>query len=104
MAQSSDFGVRKQLSNGHGTKATMAVKDKERATAASAKKGASKASTATATAPGAAPKTGVTVTRRFTSPGVDPLDQVVYERRSSAITNPDGSVVFKMEGAEVPAK
>ncbi len=33
----------------------------------------------------------------------DPLDTVVYERRSSTITNPDGSIVFKMEGAEVPA-
>jgi ribonucleoside-diphosphate reductase alpha chain len=31
------------------------------------------------------------------------LDAVVYERRSSTITNPDGSIVFKLEGAEVPA-
>jgi ribonucleoside-diphosphate reductase alpha chain len=45
---------------------------------------------------------GVTVPRRFTQPGVDPLDEVVYERRASAITNPDGSIVFKMEGAEIP--
>ncbi len=45
---------------------------------------------------------GVSVERRFTTAGVDPLDQVTYERRSSTITNPDGSVVFKMEGAEVP--
>ena len=42
--------------------------------------------------------------RAFTrGPGVDPLDEVVYERRSSSITNPDGSIVFKMDGAEVPA-
>ena len=46
---------------------------------------------------------GVAVARRFTQPGVNPLDRVVYERRSSAITNPDGSIVFKMDGAEVPA-
>src|SRR5215472_14074257 len=46
---------------------------------------------------------GVRVERRFTAPGADPLDSVVYERRSSTITNPDGSIVFKMEGAEVPA-
>ena len=46
---------------------------------------------------------GVRVERRMTSPGTDPLDAVVYERRSSTITNPDGSIVFKMEGAEVPA-
>jgi ribonucleoside-diphosphate reductase alpha chain len=45
---------------------------------------------------------GVRIERRFTVPGADPLDEVVYERRSSAITNPDGSIVFKMDGAEVP--
>jgi ribonucleoside-diphosphate reductase alpha chain len=46
---------------------------------------------------------GVRVTRRFSLPGADPLDAVIYERRSSTITNPDGSIVFKMDGAEVPA-
>ncbi len=46
---------------------------------------------------------GVRVERRHTAPNVDPLDAVVYERRSSTITNPDGSVVFRMDGAEVPA-
>jgi ribonucleoside-diphosphate reductase alpha chain len=46
---------------------------------------------------------GVRVGRYFTSAGADPLDTVVYERRSSTITNPDGSIVFKLEGAEVPA-
>jgi len=45
---------------------------------------------------------GVVIPRRFTRPGTDPLDEVVYERRTSAITNPDGSIVFKMEGAEIP--
>src|SRR5262249_24498337 len=29
--------------------------------------------------------------------------ELVYERRSSVITNPDGSIVFKMEGAEIPS-
>ncbi|MGH7328231.1 MAG: vitamin B12-dependent ribonucleotide reductase, partial [Polyangiaceae bacterium] len=46
---------------------------------------------------------GVQVGRRHTVAGTDPLDAVVYERRGSAITNPDGSVVFKMDGAEIPA-
>jgi ribonucleoside-diphosphate reductase alpha chain len=46
---------------------------------------------------------GVHVDRRFTAASADPLDTIVYERRSSTITNPDGSIVFKMEGAEVPA-
>ncbi len=55
---------------------------------------------------------GVPMPRRLTRAGVDPLDAgapgpdgvpLVYERRSSIITNPDGSIVFKMEGAEIPA-
>jgi ribonucleoside-diphosphate reductase alpha chain len=46
---------------------------------------------------------GLSVTRRFTRPSENPLDAVVYERRSSTITNPDGSIVFKMDGAEVPS-
>jgi ribonucleoside-diphosphate reductase alpha chain len=45
---------------------------------------------------------GLHIERRLTTAGADPLDAVVYERRSSTITNPDGSIVFKMEGAEVP--
>ncbi|MEZ5065764.1 MAG: vitamin B12-dependent ribonucleotide reductase [bacterium] len=40
--------------------------------------------------------------RRFSVAGKDPLDQVEMERRSSVITNPDGSVVFRMDDAEVP--
>ena len=33
---------------------------------------------------------------------MDPLDALTYEKRSSVIANTDGSVVFKMENAEVP--
>jgi ribonucleoside-diphosphate reductase alpha chain len=50
------------------------------------------------------PKAGATFTRRYTQPGDDALKNVVWERRQSLITNPDGSVVFKMEGAEIPAE
>ncbi|MBL0193982.1 MAG: vitamin B12-dependent ribonucleotide reductase [Myxococcales bacterium] len=55
---------------------------------------------------------GLTFARAHTRPGVDPLRAgapgpggapLVYERRSSIITNPDGSIVFKMEGAEIPS-
>jgi ribonucleoside-diphosphate reductase alpha chain len=46
---------------------------------------------------------GLRFTRQVTEDGVDPLDQVRMEKRTSVITNPDGSVVFKMEGAEIPA-
>ena len=38
----------------------------------------------------------------FTTPGSDPLDMLTYEKRTSRITNTDGSIVFAMEGAEVP--
>ncbi|MCA9297599.1 MAG: hypothetical protein KDA28_00950, partial [Phycisphaerales bacterium] len=43
------------------------------------------------------------VTRRFTSEGKDAFDSVEWVKRSSRISNPDGSVVFEMEDAEVPA-
>ncbi len=45
---------------------------------------------------------GATFQRRYTTAGEDPFDDIVWERRTSVITNPDGSVVFKMEGVEVP--
>jgi ribonucleoside-diphosphate reductase alpha chain len=43
------------------------------------------------------------IRRHFTVAGKDPLDEVVWERRTSVITNPDGSTVFKLDGAEIPA-
>ncbi len=55
------------------------------------------------TAKKAARSKGLAFDRHFTRRGNNPLDEVVWERRSSVITNPDGSVVFKMEGAEIPA-
>ena len=66
---------------------------------------ASKTATKTTTK-GKRPETrrrGVDVGRHYTTAGTDPLDEVTWERRTSVITNPDGSVVFKMEGAEIPA-
>src|SRR5688500_142707 len=42
------------------------------------------------------------VTRRFTKPGTDALASVRYEKRTSRIANPDGSVVFEMNDAEIP--
>ncbi|MDD4627778.1 MAG: vitamin B12-dependent ribonucleotide reductase [Candidatus Peribacteraceae bacterium] len=47
---------------------------------------------------------GLAVPRVFTTPGSDPLEEVKYEKRTSRIKNPDGSVVFEMEGAEVPVE
>ncbi len=42
------------------------------------------------------------ITRRFTKAGQDPFATVEYEKRTSRITNPDGSVVFEMNDAEIP--
>ncbi|HHH27711.1 MAG TPA: vitamin B12-dependent ribonucleotide reductase, partial [Polyangiaceae bacterium] len=45
---------------------------------------------------------GLRFERRNTRIGADPLDGVEYELRDSVITNPDGSVVFELRGAEIP--
>jgi len=82
MSQSSVVGASKKNGNGHAIHA--ATKNKK-------------------TKPRATNTGGIAVTRRFTQPNVDALD-TTYERRSSVITNPDGSIVFKMEGAEIPSE
>jgi len=46
---------------------------------------------------------GLTFTRLFTKAGEDVLAGVKYARRSCKIANPDGTSVFSMEGAEIPA-
>src|SRR3989338_3118629 len=45
---------------------------------------------------------GLKFRKRFTRLGVNPLDDVESAYRSSVITNPDGSIVFKMDHVEVP--
>src|SRR5690349_25130432 len=42
------------------------------------------------------------IARRFTAARQDPCASVEYETRTSRITNPDGSVVFEMNDAEIP--
>ncbi len=49
----------------------------------------------------ATPGTGLTISR-FTTAGEDPFSSVQWSKRTSRITNPDGSVVFEMADAEVP--
>jgi ribonucleoside-diphosphate reductase alpha chain len=49
-----------------------------------------------------ASKKGLRFSHRFSREGVHPFDDIVWERRQSVISNPDGSIVFKMDGAEVP--
>lgn len=43
------------------------------------------------------------ISRRFTNPDQNVFDQIEWTTRSSRITNLDGSVVFEMKQAEVPA-
>ena len=50
----------------------------------------------------AAKPAGLRIERRFAQAGSDPLDVIRYEPRDSVITNPDGSVVFELRGAEIP--
>jgi len=99
MANSTDFNgtTHSKMKSGHGNGTRAAAVTRPSATASAAKAPAKKQRSSTKHA------RGVHVERRFTTAGTDPLDVVVYERRSSTITNPDGSVVFKMEGAEIPA-
>ncbi len=42
------------------------------------------------------------INRKFTIAGQDPFSSVKWVKRSSKIANPDGSVVFQMDDAEVP--
>ena len=46
---------------------------------------------------------GLRIERRFTTEGSSPYADVEWSSRDSKISNPDGSVVFEMTGAEIPA-
>lgn len=46
---------------------------------------------------------GLRISRRFTADFSDPYDGIAWTRRTSRISDPDGSVVFEMADAEVPA-
>ena len=46
---------------------------------------------------------GLRMQRLFTTEGRDPYEGVAWTRRESRIVNPDGSAVFEMDDAEVPA-
>ena len=46
---------------------------------------------------------GLRIDRRFTVEGRDPYESIEWSQRDSRITNPDGSIVFEMKGAEIPA-
>ncbi len=42
------------------------------------------------------------ITRRFTEAGKSPYERIAFRRAISEIKNPDGSVVFRLDGFEVP--
>ncbi len=42
------------------------------------------------------------ITRRFTQAGRSPYETIKFRRATSEIKNPDGSVVFRLDGFEVP--
>ena len=46
---------------------------------------------------------GLRISRRFTEVGGDPYENTAWEYRDSRISNPDGSIVFEMNDAEIPA-
>ncbi len=45
---------------------------------------------------------GLRFTRLFSEEGKNPFDMVLYEKRTSVIREPDGSVVFEMKDIEIP--
>ena len=45
---------------------------------------------------------GMAFNRFYTKKGTTPLDDVDYEKRTSKITEPDGTVIFKLDEVEVP--
>lgn len=46
---------------------------------------------------------GLTVRRVFSTAGVSPFDQIQWERRTAAITDDKGKVIFEQKDVEVPA-
>ncbi|MGH7987093.1 MAG: vitamin B12-dependent ribonucleotide reductase [Candidatus Binataceae bacterium] len=47
-------------------------------------------------------RVGVALERYFTRPGVDPMSQLEWDRRSAVISGEDGRVVFQQPDVEVP--
>ena len=47
---------------------------------------------------------GMKIERRYTKAGQSPYADVEFRKATSEIRNPDGSVVFRLEGIDVPAQ
>ncbi len=50
------------------------------------------------------PGPGLSFERHFTRPGIHPYDELAWERRTAAIINDRGEVVFEQKDVEVPKK
>ncbi len=64
-----------------------------------------KANTATASTPAsakAAPASGLRFARKFSRAGVSPYDEVQWERRTAAINDMSGKIIFEQKDVEVP--
>jgi ribonucleoside-diphosphate reductase alpha chain len=46
---------------------------------------------------------GLTFTRRFSTEGVSPYDEMQWERRTASITDTKGNIIFEQKDVEVPA-
>jgi ribonucleoside-diphosphate reductase alpha chain len=60
----------------------------------------------TSAAAGQAPSSsqkGLAFTRRFSTDGISPYDEVQWERRTASITDTKGNVIFEQRDVEVPA-
>src|SRR5687768_14998522 len=51
----------------------------------------------------AAPSPGLEFPRYFTLPGIDPFDEVTWDKRSAVIGNERGEVVFEQRDVEIPS-
>jgi ribonucleoside-diphosphate reductase alpha chain len=51
---------------------------------------------------GFGPAEGITITRRWTTDGIDVFDSIEWERRTASITNERGEAVFEQHEVEVP--
>ena len=60
------------------------------------------AKTPTSTAARATSASGLKFTRKFSKPGVSPYDEVQWERRTAAINDMSGKVIFEQKNVEVP--
>ena len=61
-----------------------------------------KTAAATPSAIKTSPAAGLKFARRFSKPGVSPYDEVQWERRTAAINDMSGKVIFEQKDVEVP--